>query len=347
MSEPDPVQNRRIEELVRESLERAAEQIDPRPLFERIQSLMASEGVDHARTSDSRPTPTLSPRSSPAAHRGGVKHRLGQWWSVAAGVTILVASVVLVLQNRPLLAKGEVLVREARQAHRLPIDRCYLVEVRRETALVAELSPTPPQVRMNRLWTRGDRFWVESVRPDHQWAWGRDVSNRFWIAFDPHTALRMEAEEIPFWLSLYCDLHSLRVDQLLGDLLSHFDVTREADESSLTSTAIRVSAKARFTPLSYPSIQTAELEIDAETRVLRRMVLRRVWKGEPFATITYTLTDTDALDTDAYQLEGHLAEPVEIATREHSPERLEELLARWLGPNAAKWFRKPPSLNQP
>jgi hypothetical protein len=58
-----------------------------------------------------------------------------------------------------------------------------------------------------------------------------------------------------------------------------------------------------------PSIRTIELEIDTETRVIRRMVVRRVFNGEPFATVTCTLAETDALDPAKYQLEGHLTDP--------------------------------------
>ena len=58
----------------------------------------------------------------------------------------------------------------------------------------------------------------------------------------------------------------------------------------------------------YPSVENAELEIDAETRVVRRMVVRRALNGEPFATVTYTLAETDALDPADYQLEGHVAD---------------------------------------
>ena len=63
-------------------------------------------------------------------------------------------------------------------------------------------------------------------------------------------------------------------------------------------------------PRSTPYVGSAELEIDAETRVVRRMVVRRVSNGEPFATVTYTLAETDALDPADYQLEGHLLEPL-------------------------------------
>ena len=65
--------------------------------------------------------------------------------------------------------------------------------------------------------------------------------------------------------------------------------------------------------------------------------MRRMLDGAPFATVTYTLTETDALDPAEYQLEGHLQEPAEIFTREHFPERRRELLARWFGPRSRRF----------
>jgi hypothetical protein len=251
---------------------------------------------------------------------------------------------MLLSYDRPALARGEAVVREAKRAHLLPIDRCYLVEVRRESSLVAELSPVNPQVRQTRLWTRGDRFWVESAHPAQQrWAWGRDESNRFWIAFGPHAAVRVDADEIPYWLNVYCDLHSLNFEKWLGEVLNRFELTREtrSGDADLSTIVVRARAKARSATPQFPSVESAELEIDAETRVVRRMVVRRVANGEPFATVTYTLAETDALDPADYRLEGHVSDRSEIYTRENKPERRKELLARWFGPRSMRRFPTP------
>jgi hypothetical protein len=306
-----------IEGLVRQHLDREAERIDPRALFASVLAEL------------------------PASRVAPAGRRTVRWVAVAVAASLLVASAAFFWRDRTVLAKGETVVREARQAHSVPIDRCYLVEVRRESSLAAELAPNLPQVRVTRLWTRGDRFWVESARTDQRWAWGRDVANRFWIAFGPHTALRMEPNEVPDWLNLYCDLHSLNVEQLLGDVLNRFDLTRETSASSSDASTIRVTARARDRdiPRPVPSIEGAEIEIDAETRVIRRMVVRRVWKGEPFATVTYSLLETDALDPAVYQVEGHLSDPSEIFTRDHEPQRRKELLGRWFGARAGRGLR--------
>jgi hypothetical protein len=313
-----------VERLVRGQLERAAETIDPRALFGRIEQSLAPSSSLRRREALGRP----------------VLRAAWKWAGAVAAAAALVIGFGLLMQERTALAKGETVVREARRAHLLPIDRCYLVEVRRESSLVAELSPASTQVRQTRLWTRGDRFWVESVRPEQRWAWGRDEGNRFWIAFGPHTAVRLEAGEVPFWLRVHCDLHSLNFEKWLGEVLARFELTRETKPGDADSSTIvvRATAKGRPAVAQYPTVSSAELEIDAQTRVVRRMVVRRVSNGEPFATVTYTLAETDALDPADYQLEGHLVEPFEIYTRENHPERRRELLNRWLGPRAGRRF---------
>jgi hypothetical protein len=101
---------------------------------------------------------------------------------------------------------------------------------------------------------------------------------------------------------------------------------------------LKPQAKTRASLSPNPHVDSAELEIDAETRAVRRMVVRRVLHAdEPFATVTYTLAETASLDPADYQLEGHLTEPSEIFSRDHFPERRRELLARWFGPRARRF----------
>jgi hypothetical protein len=327
MNDPESRVTIDIEALVRARLDREAEQIDPRPLFQRIGKSLSSA------------TPPVV--ALVTARRSG--RVFWKWAGAAAAVAAaLVVVAGLVVQNRTALARGDLVVREARRAHTMPVDRCYLVEVRRESSIAAELSPTSPQVRLTRLWTRGDRFWVESVRPKERWAWGRDEQNRLWIAFGPHTAVSLEAAEVPYGISIYCDLHALNIEKLLGDVLNRFDVSRDASAANADPSTIRIHATTRTMAEQkqpHPTIRTVDLEVDAETRVVRRMVVRRVLSGVPFATVTYTLSETDALDPDDYLLEGHLTDPFEIFTRDHMPHRRKELLVRWFGPRSERWIR--------
>ena len=327
MTEPGPTPEfeGEIERLIRASLDRASERVDPRPLFERI-----TAGVPGGLARRRRPRVSL------------------RWTGLAASIVAVAAiGFPLFRRERPAFAMGEAVVREARQAHLQPVDRCYLVEVRRESPLAAELAPNLPQVRQTRLWTRGDRFWVESVRPDQRWAWGRDEANRFWVAFGPHAAVRFDADEVPDWLDLFCDLHSLNLERWLGDVLDRFDLTREDASADEATSTIRIKATARSVPAIGPAARSAELEVDAETRVIRRLVVRRVWDGDPLATVTYSLVETGALDPAEYQVEGHLSDPYEVFTRDHEPQRRKELVARRFGNRPLRWLRPDESSQRP
>src|SRR5262249_1532297 len=154
----------------------------------------------------------------------------------------------------------------------------------------------------------------------------------------PHAAVRLDADEIPYWLDVYCDLHSLNFEKWLSEVLNRFDLTREAKpgDADLSTIVVRASAKARSSTPRFPSIESAELEIDTETRIVRRMVVRRLMNGAPFATVSYALAETGALDPPEYQLEGHVLDRSEIYTRENKPERRKELFARWFGPRSIR-----------
>ena len=62
-------------------------------------------------------------------------------------------------------------------------------------------------------------------------------------------------------------------------------------------------------------LKAAQLEIDTQTHVIRRLVLARLQ-----ATVTYTLVETRSLDPDQYRLEGHLEPGARIYTRSNNPE---------------------------
>ncbi len=322
MSDRSPLSDSALDALVRRTLDAESDGIDPRPVFNRLQHSLFPSDV----RTPGRSTKRLRLLARP--------------WIL--GISAAAASLLLVLlwpgPPRPALAKAEVLVREAKSVHRLPLDRCYLVEVRRDSALFDELSPLTSQVRQTRLWTRGDRFWVESVDSRQRWAWGRNERNRFWIAFGPRRGLLLEPDEIPRWLNLYSDLYCIRLEALLGDVLSDFDLERESTNSDSFSATEAVRAKLK-PGHRHPSIRSAVIEIDAETRVVRKMVTERSWRGQPFATATYTLVESNTLDETKYQPEGHLTAPYKLYSPNFEPERRRELLTLWLGPRAASWIK--------
>src|SRR5262249_30465772 len=80
----------------------------------------------------------------------------------------------------------------------------------------------------------------------------------------------------------------------------------------------------------HPGLQSATLEIDAESKVLRKVVLTRALRGARLATVTFTLVETGRRSDARYQLEGHLDDGAVIYSRDNQPQRRRLLLLRLL-----------------
>lgn len=309
--------------LIRDHLERKAEAFDPRPRFERIKA-------------------TLNPAIGPGSVASARPRRRWLWSSVAAAAVFL--AFLVGLQFSPFSIAAEELVKAAQEAHHLPLDRCYIVDVHKESDLLDRTSPITSRVKQTRLWTRGQQFWIDSVDPDNRWAWGRGSDDRIWLAIGPNRGVRIDPEEIPWWLVLQFDLYSMQPETLLGDVLRHFDLTREPGNGS--THVVRAEPK-RGRP--HPNIRRAVIEFDPETKVVRRLEVARYHQNQVIATVTYTLVETRQQPDATYQLEGHLTAPYEIYTRDVEPERRRELAARLLG-GAAEWLEprpKPIGIGEP
>lgn len=310
MTDPASNPDDAVEALVRSHLRRQAEAVDPAPVYARLCATLA------------------------AAQPRRLRRRLA--WAAAAAAAVLLAF----LGGRhlgPVPASAEALVHQARAAHQLPLDRCYLVEVQRDAPLPGEVVPSAPPPRVIRLWTRGDRIWVESVQPQRRWAWGRDGAGNVWMAFGGHRGLRFTRDEVPPWLALGCDVFAMRVEILLNDVLRDFDLRRTTAEVPATQ-VVTATLKPGHT---HPNLRQARIDIDAETKVIRRLVLVRTRLGQPFATITYTLVETRSQDDSQYLLEGHLTEPFEVLTPTTDPRRCRETLDGWFDPRNGELFHLP------
>lgn len=305
---------------VRRHLDAQADRVDPRFLFDRIRAEVQAPAPPVSLPSEQPPRRWLGLLLTLAASLGLVF--LGSW---------LLAPVPSHASPSP-----RELVEATQQIHRLPVDRCYLVETQRKPAF-QEVFPGVPLLQANRLWTRGDRFFFVPVEGRLGRAWGRDQNGNLWIAPTPRTGIRVESEEIPPQLAASLEMNTLRVDQLLSELLKNCELERINDSGDgLAATEIirATPTRGRFAMM----VCAATLEIDPETKVLRRLVVSRGPLDRPVVTTTYTLIETGTLDADRYSLEGHLREPHEILTREKQPLRRLEILRRMYGPMADRWF---------
>jgi hypothetical protein len=328
MNDPERFSDEQIEALVRRHLEREAEQIDPRAGLE---DLRAAAGL---RLFGNDPLAVVCPgvfrRRPGAIARGPLILGL----SAAAVVFLLVA--LGVFRAGTAVAGADTLVREAKQAHLLPLDRCYLVDVQQRSDIVDRWPSVPFVSPQHRLWTRGDRFWVESNRSGVHYAWGRDERNRFWVVFDSDEVLWLEPDEMPPWMHVHVETYCVRLTTLLGKILRDHDLQRETplDGTPQATLLIRATPNAGH---ESASIRSVVLEIDAETRVVRRMTLERNYKGKPFATAIYTLIETRTIDDRDYVPIEHRKPHGDSYTVESDPARRRALLIRAFG-EGAKYF---------
>ncbi len=230
----------------------------------------------------------------------------------------------------PTPASAMELVREAKRVHNLPLERGYVVDIERVVSDDAQtsLEKVPREVR---VWTRGDRFWVEMHRTgnDAAFVWGRGENGSLWAVLDSHRGVRVAADQASRALALVADVYSLNVDTLLDDVLHDCVLVEGPNEAdSKLTRVVHAQPRSARTRLW---LGEATLEIDTEARVLRRLIIDRNRFGVPFAKVTFTLAETRPADDASYRLEGRLAQPYRIFEGNIEPRVKFELLARWLG----------------
>lgn len=233
----------------------------------------------------------------------------------------------------PKPASAMELVQEVKRVHNLPLERCYVVEFER---VANDAARTPLEMARGqvRVWTRGDRFWVEMHQPGNEppLVWGRAEDGALWAVLDPHRGVRMAGEDAPRRLALLADVYSLNVDTLLNEVLNDCTLTEASPESGSKLTRV-MQARPRALN-THLWLEQATLEIDTEARVLRRLIIERNRLGFPFARVTFSLVETRPANDAGYLLEGRLTQPFHIYEGNIEPKVKLEVLSRWLGARA-------------
>ena len=252
--------------------------------------------------------------------------RTTSWLAVAASVA-LVVFLLTGHGDNPVYASASQIVEAAIHTHAEPIERVYVVEVKRNPSDDNGLN-LPRDVKVS---TQGDRFWVE-VDGVRRWAWGRDADGAIWVTVGPRRAVRIESNEAGQPLQYYADIYSLRIESLLNDVLEHFDLKRTATEN-LTHVIIARSRGGRPRWL-----RSATIEVDVETKAVRRLVVEREYDGKS-SVVTFTLVEARTADESKYGLQGYLEAPFHVYSQDLEPEKRREALVEWFGPHASYWIK--------
>ncbi len=270
-------------------------------------------------------TPSVRPMTRNATEDRSWK-RVG--WLVAAAVAIT-AVVLMGRWETSALASASTIVRAAMHAHSEPIERVYVVQVERVGPLDSGF--TPPQDA--RVATQGSRFYVEMNRGERRWVWGRDQDGAIWLTLGAQRAMLIAPSEVGAPLQAISDVYSLDLESLLLSVLQYCRL--EYSEDSGASHVIAATPLRRW-----PSgLRQATIEVDKETKAVRRLVIERELPKQITSRVIFTLVDSRVADNAKYQAAGHLAEPFRLLTRDSRPDLRRELLVSRFGRAAEQWIK--------
>jgi hypothetical protein len=320
MSHPERPTDDPLLRVLRDHLDRQEQTVDVGPLAARIlNTLPERSGPELATPAQLSPRPR---RTWPA-------------WTIGIGSLTLAASALLLLVFAPSAeVRAEQAIRQAEEALRLPVERCYLVEVRPDGDGMAEdVLPT----RTMRVWAAEDKFRVEMTRGNFRWSWGRDADGVVWLTSNPRRGLRIVPDEQGPGLLWMAELYGLRPETLLSQILAHCRLREDPRPGSSYPRIIHAEPRATSRQVW---LRSATLELDAETKAVRKLTLKRANKTDGgTTTVTFTLIDTRPVEHARYGLEGNLVEPFQIYDRDTQPERRREILARWVGSRVDAWLK--------
>jgi hypothetical protein len=251
-----------------------------------------------------------------------------RWILAAAGV--LAASVLvtafLLIPGGSIQASPRQVVERARATHQRPTDRCYAVRVEMPPD-VRKQFPRFDFDRESRIWTRGDRYFVEL--PNGHGVWGRDEMKRVWFVPSPDGGARFDDSEVPAVFREFLSIRAVNLAELLDEVLAECDLSW-ASNVDVPDDLRRVYAVSREPARS---LRGAVIDVEKGTNTVRRLALDRQMFRDPRskASVIFTLVDTSPQPIERYSAEGHLNAGAPIYDGNQPGARL-RLLSRHVGP---------------
>jgi hypothetical protein len=233
--------------------------------------------------------------------------------------------------DNPAYASASQIVEAAIHTHAEPIERVYVVEVERHPTDDNGFN-LPRDVKVS---TQGDRFWVE-MNGYRRWAWGRDEEGAIWMTLGARRAVLVGADEMGVPLKYIGDLYTLHLETLLQNFLKHCQLERT--EGPAGTDIITAVPRRRW---SERPLKRATIEVDRESKAIRRLVVEREFPDQSSTIVTFTLVDSRLADEELYLPQGHLTEPRHLFSSETDGTKRRELMVNWFGPHAERWIQIP------
>lgn len=227
------------------------------------------------------------------------------------------------------------LVRKTLAEYRSTIDRCYIVKVEgegrlRRSRLKGRIVPTD-----SKLWVRGKSFVQIFDSSDNTLIWGRDEQGSVWFTIAGKSAAVFEADRVPDALQELCDLRTLDMATLLESLLRDYQLEYAERIDGIHTIIANPLAK-----VSHTKYGTVEIEIDAPSRLVRRVTLDRLKEDRVVAVISFSLDDIQQREATFYDVQTHLAGNADLLGEGSKLgdrlELLKEFLQKLRSPQSAK-----------
>ena len=194
---------------------------------------------------------------------------------------------------------AEEVIREAREKiESEPVDRCYEVKADWDLRLFQNRFRFTPATKTAKVWTRGDQFIVTmQVESGQPWTWGQDKTGQVWLAPNRRHIIAFDKDELNEPIERFCDLMSLRLVDMLAELLDGYELAKDVRPD-----AIVIDAKIPPSKLAGRPLRRVTLELDPATKVVTRAVLYRAGSED---RVEFTLTATGKLGDGFYKPQGH------------------------------------------
>jgi hypothetical protein len=215
-------------------------------------------------------------------------------------------------------ANAYALVSAAESALSKQVDRCYRVESQLPKAWRA--NPFLSAGDETLVWTRGDRFRVTTNRGGREQVWGQDEQRRLWVVCNPKHGVQFEHDEVPPMFARTRAYLGLDARRLVRRFLEHFELNMEKQGPAGQPGVVIVRATPKAGGQEQP-FNSALLEIEQKTKVIRKMELVRTIDDAINGQFTFTLIDEVPPADLSYRLEDNLAKGAEIFGQDRAADR--------------------------
>ncbi|HEY2837968.1 MAG TPA: hypothetical protein VGJ26_02380 [Pirellulales bacterium] len=317
MSDPSRFSDDRVDALVRSYLGDDAGRVDLEANLQAVQARLEKM------------------RSGESVNRRRPAFRKGVRWAMSLAAVLLVAGGTAYFVLDPTPTSAYSIMVAASDALTPGSDRCYRIDIAARGDRFKK-HPILRNIAGALVWTRGDRFYLDSAgdhrKPEdgRQFIMGQDENHKIWVVGSGNRGLRYNRGEVPPILGALRSTLNLDLEKLSKQFLQHFDLEIEAPgpQDDPKTVVLRATIKPDHDPMA---INGARLTIERNSNVIRKLELSRTLDGATLGTVTFTLVGAEPQADSSYRLESHLPPGAEILSHDQAAERgkaLRSLLAQ-------------------